>query len=71
VVSNRNSGTGCPYCAGRALGADNCLQTLNPSLAAEWHPVENGRLTPRDVTPGSSKRVWWRWALGGVPTAAV
>jgi hypothetical protein len=54
VVSNRNSGTGCPYCAGRALGADNCLQTLNPSLAAEWHPVENGRLTPRDVTPGSS-----------------
>jgi uncharacterized Zn-finger protein len=42
VVSNRNSGTGCPYCAGRALGADNCLQTLNPSLAAEWHPVENG-----------------------------
>ena len=47
-----------------AVCADNCLQTVNPSLAAEWHPVKNGRLTTRDVTPGSNKRVWWRCEKG-------
>ncbi|MES0397537.1 MAG: zinc-ribbon domain-containing protein [Syntrophobacteria bacterium] len=64
TISNRNRGRGCPCCAGRAVCDDNCLQTVNPSLAAEWHPVENGRLTPRDVTPGSSKRVWWQCRKG-------
>ena len=59
VVHNRNSGTGCPYCAGRALGADNCLQTINPELAKQWHPTMNGRLTPLDVTPNSDKKAWW------------
>jgi len=29
-------------------------------LAAEWHSVKNGNLTPEMVTPGSDKRVWWR-----------
>jgi hypothetical protein len=64
TISNRNRGRGCPYCAGRAVCDDNCLQTVNPPLAAEWHPVENGRLTPRDVTPGSRKRVWWQCRKG-------
>ncbi len=64
TISNRNRGRGCPYCAGRAVCNENCLQTLNPPLAAEWHPVKNGRLTTRDVTPGSNKRVWWRCRKG-------
>jgi hypothetical protein len=64
TISNRNRGRGCPYCAGRAIGEDNSLHTVNPSLAAEWHPAKNGRLTPRDVTPGSSKRVWWQCRKG-------
>jgi hypothetical protein len=64
TISNRNRSRGCPYCAGRVVCDDNCLHTVNPSLAAEWHPVKNGRLTPRDVTPGSSKRVWWRCRKG-------
>lgn len=38
---------------------DNDLATLNPSLANEWHPTKNGKLRPVDVTPGSSKEVWW------------
>jgi len=59
TVSNRNRGRGCPYCAGRAVCDDNCLETLNPSLAGGWHPVKNGSLTPIDVTSGSNKRVWW------------
>ena len=58
-INNRISGTGCPYCAGKAVCIDNCLQTKNPKLARQWHPTKNGKLTPRDVTPGSNKKVWW------------
>ena len=25
-----------------------------------WHPTLNGDLTPADVVPGSTARVWWR-----------
>jgi len=56
---NRNNGTKCPYCAGQKVSFDNCLQTLKPELAKEWHPSKNGVLTPKDVTPGSNKKVWW------------
>jgi hypothetical protein len=58
-INNRISGTGCPYCAGKAVCIDNCLQTKNPKLARQWHPTKNGKFTPRDVTPGSGKKVWW------------
>jgi hypothetical protein len=60
TISNRNRGRGCPYCAGRAVCEDNCLRTVSPALAAEWHPEKNDKLTSRDVTSGSSKRVWWQ-----------
>ena len=58
-IDNRAHGTGCPYCAGQSLCRDNCLQTKNPKLSKEWHPTKNGKLTPKDVTPGSGKKVWW------------
>lgn len=35
------------------------LADLKPDLAAEWHPTLNSPLTPADVLPGSSARVWW------------
>ncbi len=35
------------------------LHKLCPDLAKEWHPTNNGNLTPKDVTAGSSKKVWW------------
>jgi len=38
------------------------LAVLRPKIAKEWHPDKNGPLTPRWVTPGSHKKVWW---LGG------
>lgn len=47
------------YCSGRFACEDNCLQTLNPNLAKQWHPIKNGELTPRDVTISSNKRIWW------------
>ena len=42
----------------------NCLATLNPTLANEWHPTKNGELTPNKVTPSSGKKVWWKCPKG-------
>jgi hypothetical protein len=45
----------------RIVKADetNSLATLFPSLLKEWNAMKNGELTPKDVTPGSRKNVWW------------
>jgi hypothetical protein len=59
TVYSRSNGRGCPYCSGKKVCKDNCLQTINPSLAKEWHPFKNGDLTPNNVTPNSNKKVWW------------
>jgi hypothetical protein len=64
VVFYRSRGGGCPYCSGMYATEENCLQNSNPSLALQWHPNRNGTLTPRDVTPHSHKRVWWRCESG-------
>ena len=60
AVSNRFNGSKCPYCAGRKVALSNCLATLLPELADEWHPTKNGKLTPFDVCGGSSRKVWWQ-----------
>lgn len=52
--------TGCPFCCGKRLSVTNRLVNLRPTLALEWHPTKNGRLTPADVTAGSGRKVWWR-----------
>lgn len=55
----------CPYCSGhKVLKGFNDLETVNPHLAKEWHPIKNGNLTPSDVTAGSGKRVWWLCPIG-------
>lgn len=63
-VEKRSMGQGCPYCSGRRVCMDNCLQTLNPYLAGQWHPSKNGELTPSDVTIGANKKVWWQCEQG-------
>ena len=64
-ISSRSGGCGCPYCFGRnATKGVNDLTTINPKLAAEWHPTKNGSLTPDMVTAGSGKKVWWRCRMG-------
>ena len=64
IIAGRNSGGSCPYCIGRRVCKDNCLETVNPDLSNEWHPTKNESLTPRDVTPGSKRKVWWRCKQG-------
>ncbi len=57
--------SGCPYCSNKkVLPGFNDLATLQPKIAAQWHPVLNGALTPEMVTCGSSKKVWWRCSEG-------
>jgi hypothetical protein len=35
------------------------LSITHPQLVAQWHPRENGDLTPDQVVAGSHKKVWW------------
>lgn len=49
----------CPCCLGARVCIDNCLATLKPEHAAEWHPTKNGELTPYDVTACAQTDVWW------------
>ena len=66
-IKSRVSGVGCPYCANKKiLKGFNDLATVNPELAAEWHPDKNGDLTPYDVSPSSGKKVWWKCKNGHV-----
>ena len=59
-VADRAGGTGCPFCNGKKVCGDNCLEAISPSIARQWHPTRNGRLTPRHVTDQANRVVWWR-----------
>ncbi|MHB8909281.1 MAG: zinc-ribbon domain-containing protein [Syntrophales bacterium] len=59
TVNSRSGGQGCPYCAGKRVNQENCLQARYPSLAREWHPTKNGNLKPINLTTGSHKKAWW------------
>lgn len=72
VIASRANGSGCPYCTNRkVLAGFNDLATVEPRIAAEWHPTLNGALTPEMVTAGSTKKVWWECSLGHVWKAAI
>jgi hypothetical protein len=55
-----NMGSGCPFCAGHRAAPDTSLAALHPRLSREWHPKLNAPLTPHEVRPGTSRKVWWR-----------
>ena len=64
-IAHRNKGRGCPYCAGqKVIKGENDFQTVNPTLAKEWHYEKNNGLTPMDVLPNSGKKVWWKCSKG-------
>ncbi|MBQ6165764.1 MAG: zinc-ribbon domain-containing protein [Clostridia bacterium] len=74
--TNRNSG--CPVCArekrGQAKTASsakkNSFQESYPEIAKEWHPSNNGTLTPADVSVRSNKKVFWLCPVCGFEYAA-
>lgn len=60
-VRERTRGNGCPYCSShKVFSGHSDLASINPTLAAEWHPTKNGDLIPSDVMPASNKKAWWR-----------
>ena len=61
VLLNR----GCPLCAGRKTQTDSGnLATTHPNLSKQWDAEKNGSLTPKDVSAGSGRKVWWRCEQG-------
>jgi DNA-directed RNA polymerase subunit RPC12/RpoP len=66
VISNRNNGNGCPYCANKAvLKGFNDLLHLAPELCEQWDWDANAPLRPDEVTARSGKYVWWKCMKGG------
>ena len=64
-IIGRNNGQNCPYCNNRRILAGfNDLCTINPKVANEWDYEKNGNLTPKQVSFGSNKSVWWRCKHG-------
>ncbi|AOR26220.1 conserved hypothetical protein (DUF4379) [Formosa sp. Hel3_A1_48] len=63
-IYNRLDGKGCPVCIGQKVVKSNCLATINPELARQWHPTKNGGLSPYNVSPKSNKKVWWKCDIG-------
>ena len=62
------SKSGCPKCGIKKntlntqltrLKLNGSLFDKNKDLLKEWHPTKNLPLTPKDVTLGSGKKVWW------------
>ena len=40
------------------------LAITNPSLASEWHPTKNGKLSPEMYSTSSGEKVWWLGKCG-------
>jgi DNA-directed RNA polymerase subunit RPC12/RpoP len=66
TVANRSAlgPSSCPFCAGKRVSKTNALSICFPKVAQQWHPTKNGTLTPREVTAGTTRRVWWRCVSG-------
>ena len=64
-VKSRVAGCGCPVCANREIQpAENDLATQYPQLIPQWHTTKNGSLTPEQILPGTTRKVWWRCEKG-------
>ena len=65
ISARTTAKSGCPYCSNhKVLPGFNDLKTVQPLVAAQWHPTLNDPLEPSMVLPGSTKRVWWRCTDG-------
>ncbi len=72
ITYRSNKLRGCPKCQDilrknnpvrnykqKLVRGQNDLATLFPQVAEEWNYTKNTPLTPRDVLPGSNKKVRW------------
>ena len=60
LITTKTYGSiGCPFCHGNKVSITNCLKTLYPKIAKEWHPTRNKKLTPKDVHGQTANKYWW------------
>ncbi|AZS47975.1 zinc-ribbon domain-containing protein [Microbacterium oxydans] len=72
VQSRTGRRSRCGQCAGsRVLKGVNDLATLRPEVAARWHPLLNGTLTPSDVMSRSRRHVVFQCLCGAPQPATV
>ena len=66
IAHRVTDGTGCPICLNqKVLFGYNDLFTMDPQVSAEWDYEKNVQLSPKDVTVGSNKKVWWKCSKCG------
>lgn len=69
IHDRTNQNSGCPFLSGHQVWKGfNDLETVNPELAKQWHPIKNKGLkdgkgrdisTPDKVAPNANQKVWW------------
>lgn len=65
MISNKLKDRGCPYCSNRkVLIGFNDLFSTHPDIAKELLDEKNDGITGKDITFGSSKKLWWRCEKG-------
>ena len=72
IAARTMRSNGCPYCANRkVLPGFNDLATVEPRIAAQWHPTLNDGLTPEMVIAGSHRKFLWLCPEGHVWKAVI
>lgn len=71
IASRTKNHSNCPFCANLRAYRGNCLATLRPEIATQWHSELNLPLTPYDVVPGSEKEVYWKCPNGHTWKSAI
>jgi hypothetical protein len=64
AIKNRSLGNKCPYCIGRRISIENCLDTTHPELIKEWNFEKNIDISPFNIGFGSNTKVWWKCSKG-------
>jgi hypothetical protein len=60
IYCRTQMGHGCPYCAGVRITEAESLLVQFPYIAAQLHPIKNGKLDPRKIACSSHKKLWWQ-----------
>ena len=69
-IQDAHRNHGCGYCANKRVCLDNCLATIYPHIAREWHPTKN-RFTPEEVVSESAAHAWWKCHKGDIWRARI
>lgn len=57
-ISQRKTGSGCPYCSGRVTCECKSISVTFPEIIKEWHP--DNKISPKEISKGSNKKIKWK-----------